>query len=423
MTWTLFLLPVLLFLLGVPVFALLLAAASLTLTLFMTVPTLALHQVMFGGLDNYALLAVPFFVLAGEIMTRGGLSERLVAWVLALLGPLRGSLGVATVGTATVMGAVSGSSPATVAAVGKALYPSLVESGYGRRFSLGLIASSGSIAIVVPPSIAMILYGASAEQSIPRLFIAGLLPGLLIALAMAAYILLRARRQVAEAGPPRRWSEVLAATRHAWLALLMPVFVLTGIYAGFFSPTEAGGFACLYAILLSCLVYRSLDWRGLLDATAEAARLTAQILVIVAAAGLFSWLLTINGIPQALLGLIQAAELSPLLFLLAVNLFLLLLGCVLDPTSAILVLTPILLPLVLHLGIDPIHFGVIMTVNLSIGMFTPPFGLNLFVAQSVTGADLMAIYRGILPFFLVQLAALLAITYLPWLSLALTAFM
>lgn len=423
MSWTLFLLPVLLFLLGVPVFALLLAAAALTLTLFMTVPPLALHQVMFGGLDNYALLAVPFFVLAGEIMTRGGLSERLVAWVLAVLGPLRGSLGVATVGTATVMGAVSGSSPATVAAVGKALYPSLVESGYGRRFSLGLIASSGSIAIVVPPSIAMILYGASAEQSIPRLFIAGLLPGLLIALAMAAYILLRARSRVSDAGAPRRWGEVLAATRHAWLSLLMPVFVLAGIYAGLFSPTEAGGFACLYAILLSCLVYRSLDWRGLLDATAEAARLTAQILVIVAAAGLFSWLLTINGIPQALLGLIQAAELSPLLFLLAVNLFLLLLGCVLDPTSAILVLTPILLPLVLHLGIDPIHFGVIMTVNLSIGMFTPPFGLNLFVAQSVTGADLVAIYRGILPFFLVQLAALLAITYLPWLSLALTAFM
>ncbi|MEQ8654105.1 MAG: TRAP transporter large permease [Kiloniellales bacterium] len=419
MIWLLLLLPLALFLLGVPIFALLLTAASLTLLVALPMPPIALHQVLFGGIDKYALLAVPFFVFAGELMNRGGIAERLVDWVLTLTGRLPGSLGIATVGTSTLMGAVSGSSPATVAAVGRSLYPSLLERGYSQRFSLGLIASSGSIAIVVPPSIAMILYGASAEQSIPKLFQAGLLPGLLIALLMALYILVWARGRALGDRGSFSLQAFLLASRRAWAALLMPVVVLAGIYLGWFSPTEAGGVACLYAILVASLLYRSLSWRQILDAAGEAALLTAQILVIVAAAGVFSWILTVRGIPQSLVQAIVAMELSPPLFLLFVNLLLLAIGCLLDPTSAILVLTPLLLPLVLHLGIDPIHFGIIMTVNLSIGMFTPPFGLNLFVAQSVLSPDLAAIYRGILPFLAIQLVALAAVTYLPALSLVL----
>ena len=199
----------------------------------------------------------------------------------------------------------------------------------------------------------------------------------------------------------------------------MPVVVLAGIYLGWFSPTEAGGVACLYALLAATLLYRSLTWRQVLETAGEAALLTAQILVIVAAAGVFSWLLTVQGVPQALVQAIVGLELSPAAFLLLVNLALLLIGCLLDPTSAILVLTPLLIPIVRQLGLDPIHFGVVMTVNLSIGMFTPPFGLNLFVAQSVLSPDLAAIYRGILPFLAVQLLCLAAITYLPDLSLAL----
>ncbi len=419
MTWLLLVLPLALFLLGAPIFALLLTAASLTLLTQLPMPPIALHQVLFGGIDKYALLAVPFFVFAGELMNRGGIAERLVDWVLTLTGRLPGSLGIATVGTSTLMGAVSGSSPATVAAVGRSLYPSLIERGYSERFSLGLIASSGSIAIVVPPSIAMILYGASAEQSIPKLFQAGLLPGLLIALLMALYILAWARgRSLGDRGAFSLAAFALAS-RRAWAALLMPVVVLAGIYLGWFSPTEAGGVACLYALLAATLLYRSLSWRGVLEAAGEAAILTAQILVIVAAAGVFSWILTVRGIPQSLVQAIVALELSPPLFLLLVNLLLLAIGCLLDPTSAILVLTPLLLPVVLHLGIDPIHFGIVMTVNLSIGMFTPPFGLNLFVAQSVLSPDLAAIYRGILPFLAIQLVALAAVTYLPVLSLLL----
>ncbi len=419
MIWLLLILPLLLFLLGVPIFALLLIAAGLTLLVALPMPPIALHQVLFGGIDKYALLAVPFFIFAGELMNRGGIAQRLVDWVLSITGRLPGSLGIATVGTSTLMGAVSGSSPATVAAVGRSLYPSLLERGYSERFSLGLIASSGSIAIVVPPSIAMILYGASAEQSIPKLFQAGLLPGLLIALLMALYILLWAKGRELKESNGFSTAVFLAATRRAWAALLMPVVVLAGIYLGWFSPTEAGGVACLYAILAATLLYRSLSWRGVLDAAGEAALLTAQILVIVAAAGVFSWILTVLAVPQNLVKAMVAMELSPPLFLLLVNLLLLAIGCLLDPTSAILVLTPLLLPIVLHLGIDPIHFGIVMTVNLSIGMFTPPFGLNLFVAQSVLSPNLTAIYRGILPFLAIQLIALGAVTYLPALSLLL----
>ncbi len=423
MTWTLVALPVLLLALGTPVFVVFLAGAAVTIAFVLPTPPIALHQVMFGGLDAYALLAVPFFIFAGELMGAGGIADRLVAWVLALIGRLPGSLGVATVGACTAVGAISGSSAAAVAAVGKVLHPKLIRDGYPPATAVGLIASSGSIDIVIPPSIAMILYGAAAEQSIPKLFVAGVLPGLLIALMMALYVVGWASRHNVAPTAAFRWGVFLAASREAVWALLMPVFIFAGIYLGWFSPTEAGGFACLYAMVVAVIVYRTMSWRDVLAAATRSAMLTAQILVIVATAGVFSWLLTVQGIPQALTAWIAALELSPVGFLLAINIVLLIVGCFLDPTSAILVLTPLLLPVVTHLGIDPIHFGIVMTVNLAIGMFTPPFGLNIFVAQSVLRVPLETIYRGVLPFVGVQVAALLVITYWPALSLVLVRTM
>ncbi|MEQ8966690.1 MAG: TRAP transporter large permease [Azospirillaceae bacterium] len=417
MIWALLVLPVVLLAAGFPIFVALLAGAAVALAAFTNVPLAALHQSLFGGVDNYALLAVPFFVFAGELMARGGIAERLVDWVLSLVGHVRGSLGLTTVGTATLMGAISGSSPATVAAVGRALYPTLLEKGYGDRFSLGLITSSGAMAIVIPPSIAMILYGAAAEQSVPRLFLAGLLPGLLIGGLTAAYIVWTARRRgVRERGrfDARRLAR---ASARAAVALAMPVIILGGIYSGVVSPTEAAGVACLYAMLAARYALKSLTWRQILEVAGDAAYLTAQILIIVAAAGVFSWLLTVQGVPQGLVAAIAEADLPAWVFLLAVNGLLLVLGCVVDPLSAILVLSPILVPVATALGIDPIHFGIVMTVNLSIGMFTPPFGLNLFVAQSMLDPDLAKIYRGILPFLAVQILALAIITYVPGLAL------
>jgi len=372
---------------------------------------------MFGGMENYALLAVPFFIFAGELMSGSGIARRLIVWVLALIGRIPGSLGVATVGACTLIGAISGASTATVAVVGKTLYPGLIREGYGVRFASGLLSSSGSIDIMIPPSIAMILFGMAAEQSIAKLFAAGVLPGLLIACMMSGYVVVMALRMRIPTRGEFDFARLRAATWDAGPALLMPIFVLAGIYLGWFSPTEAGGFACLYAILVGRYVYREMSWKGVLDAATQAAFITAQILIIVATAALFSWILTVNGVPQAITGGLTGLNLPPWAFLMAVNVILLIVGCFLDPTSAIIVLTPLFMPLVKALGIDPIHFGIVMTANIAIGMFTPPFGLNIFVAQSVLGVPLDTIYRGVLPFAVVQIAALLIITYWPGLSL------
>ncbi|MEI5676711.1 MULTISPECIES: TRAP transporter large permease [unclassified Mesorhizobium] len=419
MTASLAILPVLLLALGTPVFLVFLAAVAVTFFFVLPTPPVALHQVLFGGFDNYALLAIPFFVFAGELMGTSGIASRLITWVLALVGRLPGSLAVSTVGASTVIGAISGSSVAAVAALSKTLYPKLVSSGYGKERSAGLLASSGAIDIVIPPSIAMILYGLAAEQSIPRLFMAGVIPGLLMALMMCIFVIVVAivlRIPVVGRFDPR---EAWLATKNAIAALLMPVFVLGGIYNGWFSPTEAGGFACLYAIVVARFVYRTMNWADIIRAAGNSAMLSAQILIIVATAGVVTWVLTTQGVPQAIVAWIQALDMNAMTFLLAVNVVLLIIGCFLDPTSAILVFAPLLVPIAISLGIDPIHFGIIMTVNLAIGMFTPPFGLNIFVAQSVTGLPAHSLYKGVLPFVAVQVAALLIITYVPALSLML----
>ncbi|ARQ02374.1 TRAP transporter large permease [Pseudorhodoplanes sinuspersici] len=420
MIWTLGAVPVSLLVIGTPIFALLLTGAVLTFIFYLTVPSIALHQIMFGGLENYALLAIPFFIFAGELMGAAGIADKLIVWVLALIGRMPGSLGVATVGASTLIGAISGASVATVAAVGKSLYPGLIRDGYGPRFASGLVSSSGAIDILIPPSIAMILYGAAAEQSIPKLFVAGILPGMLLALMMAGFVVVRALQMNIPRSGRFNLREFLATTWGAAPALFMPVFVLASIYLGFASPTEAGGFACLYAMIVGLYVYRTMSWNDVLEAAARSAMLTAQILVIVCTAALFSWILTISGIPQGLTNWLQSLNLESWAFLMAINVGLLIVGCFLDPTSAILVLTPLLMPLVKTVGIDPIHFGIVMTANLAIGMFTPPFGLNIFVARSVLGVPLETIYRGVLPFAVVQITALLIITYWPELSLILT---
>lgn len=417
MTWVLGISVATLIALGAPIFVALLFAASLALLFFSGPPLIALQQTIFGGLDAYALLSVPFFIFAGELMAVSGIADRLINLVRALFGRVPGSLGIAALGGSTLIGTICGSSAAAVAAVGRNMYPQLIESGYGRRRAAGIITSSGAIDIVIPPSIAMILYGASAEQSIAKLFIAGIIPGIAMALLMAGYISVSAFVARIPREATFRAQVAWGAFRQAFWALTMPAFVMVGIYAGFFSPTEAGGFACAYAAFLGFVVYRTVTFGALLEAAVSSAMMTARIMIVVAAAGVISWVLTVEGVPQALIAATADAGLSPLGFLLTVNLLLLAIGCVLDPTSAILVLSPLLVPIAVSLGIDPIHFGVVMTVNLAIGMFTPPFGLNIFVAQSVLGVPTTDIYRGVLPYVAVQICALVLITLVPALSL------
>lgn len=419
MIWTMLVLPVALMTIGAPIFTVLMVSASVAMIFVLDLPIGLLQTELFGGINNYNLIAVPFFILAGTIMTAGGISERLVAAVLAMLGGIRGGLGVTAVGASTVFGAISGSSPATVAAVGSMLFPSLREKGYPAGFASGLIATSGAIAGIIPPSIAMILYSVAAEESVRDLFIGGIVPGLLISLFMAIYILIAVRRMgIVEGGRFSIYRIVTTTARASW-GLGMPIIILGGIYTGVFSPTEASGIACLYSIIVTRFIYRSLSFADLWKATTDSVTLTAQVLIVVGAATIFSRMLTIAGVPQDLVMWIQGLGLSSFSLMLILNVFMLLVGCVLDPVSAILVLAPILKPIIVSAGIDPVHFGVVMTVNLMIGMFTPPFGLNIFIAQAVFKVPLATLYRGIAPFAAVNIFTLAVVSFWPALTLSL----
>lgn len=422
MGWAMALIPFALLALGLPIFLILLVTVIVLLAFFMNVPFTVVPQTMFGSLDKFALLAVPFFIFAGEVMGQGGISERLIRWVRSMFGGVRGSLALTTVGTCEFFGAISGSSPATVAAVGRIMYPALRADGYEEKFALGLVTSSGAIASIIPPSILMILYGAAAEQSVAALFIGGVFPGTLIGILTAIYIVFYARGQALARTEGFRWGTFGRSTREGVWALGAPVVILGSIYAGICTPTEAAGIAGVYGIVVTRYVYRDITWGRLWDIAVSSVFLTAQIMIIVAASGAFSWLLTISGVPQTMVGMIQGLDVPPWLMLVAVNVFLLIVGCLIDPTSATLILTPLLVPIMRAIGVDLIHFGIILTVNLSIGMFTPPFGLNLFVSQALFKAPMARIARGLVPFIVIQVIALVMITYVPWLSLYLTRF-
>jgi C4-dicarboxylate transporter DctM subunit len=417
MLWLMGLLPVALLILGFPFFIVLLSTATLAIVLFTSVPPVAVLQTMFGAIGNFALLAVPFFIFAGELMARGGMARRLIAVVLALFGGFRGSTPIATVGSATLYGAISGSTAATVAALGPMFYPQLRKAGYSEKFSAGIITCTGFIDNIIPPSIAMILFCAAAEQSVIKLFAAGIMPGIMLAGLMSLYLYCYARFAGIADVQPFRWDAFVTALREGVLAIGAPVVIFGGIYGGVFSPTEAAGAACVYVVLVTMFVYREIGWRELWDVTVNSMYLTSQIFLIVAVAGVFSWLLITNGVPRAAVAFIDHLDLQPWLVMLVINIFLLVVGCFIDTASAILILTPLLLPIATAIGIDPIHFGIIVTVNLSIGTFTPPFGVNIFVAQSIFRVPLSSIYAGVTPFIAVTVLGLMIITYWPGLSL------
>jgi len=416
-TFALAVVPITLLLLGFPIFMVLLTAVTVALVFFMHVPLAALHQNLFASVNGFALLAIPFFIYAGELMGRGSVAQRLVDFVQSGVGSVRGSLGVTAVGTSAIFGAISGASAATVATIGKVMVPAMRRAGYPETFIAGLITAVGAIDVIIPPSIPMIVYGAAAEESVARLYAAGVVPGLMIAAMLAVYVVWRAKRENFGAGEPFQLRVFLHAFGRSLWALGAPVIILGGIYGGVFSPTEAAAVACVYAALVTTFVFRELGWRDIVAAAASTVLFTGQILIIVACAGVFAWLLTVNQVPATMTAWLQSLNVSPWMLLLAINVLLLLVGCFLDPLSAILLLSPLLVPLVKAAGIDTVHFGVVVTVNLAIGLFHPPFGINIFVAQSVLGLKLETIYRGIIPFVIIYLVALALITYIPDLSL------
>lgn len=418
MVYTLALLPAALLIGGAPIFLVLLTASAATVLFVMDVPAAALHQTLFGAVDSFALLAVPFFIFAGELMGRGSVAKRIVDIMQASTGPMRGSLPLATVGTSAVFGAMSGASAATVATIGKLMLKPLQERGYPETFRAGLVTAVGAIDVIIPPSVPLIIYAAAAQESVPKLYAAGVVPGLLIAAILAVYVLWVARRLGIADGLPFSARALVVALRRGVWALGAPLIILGGIYGGLFSPTESAAVACVYAAFVTRYVYRELSWDEIVDCATRTVMLSAQILLIVACANVFGWLLTVHQVPLALVEMVQGWQLTPWMILLALNVVLLVVGCFVDPLSAILVLTPLLMPLVKAAGIDPVHFGIVITTNLAIGMFHPPFGLNIFVAQSLFKFPLEVIYRGIVPFIFLYLLALALITYIPWLSLA-----
>jgi C4-dicarboxylate transporter DctM subunit len=422
MAWVLALLPLALLALGFPLFVVLIATSAIVLVFFAGVPSTVIHQVMFASIDKYALLAVPFFIFAGDLMGGGGVSQRLVRWVTSMIGTVRGSLPFTALGTATVFSAISGSTAATVAAVGGLMYRRLREAGYNERFSAGLLIAAGATDNLIPPSIGFILYGIASETSIVRLFAAGIMPGIVLALFFGAYVYWYARRRGEKPHGQFDPREFLAATRHGIWSIAAPVFILGGIYTGIFSPTEAAGIACIYAIVVVAFIHRETSLRGVFESAWRSMYLTAQIFLIVAVAGVFSWLITTSGAARVAVDAIAYLQMPPWLVLLTINAFLLAVGCFIDPASAILVLTPLLLPIAQAIGVDPIHFGIIVVTNLSIGTFTPPFGINIFVAQSIFKVPLRSIYLGLAPFISVAIVGLMIVTYVPALSLWLVRF-
>jgi C4-dicarboxylate transporter DctM subunit len=412
-------LPVVLLAIGFPIFLILLVTAIVAVLTVTDIPTDAIQTYMFGALDNFPLLAVPFFVLAGEIMAQGGIARRIINMVMAIVGGVRGSLAVTTVAASELFGAMSHTAVGTVVAMGRMIYPSLKEGGYNDRFAVGLIASSGAIAVVIPPSIAMILYAVSAEQSAVQLFTAGILPSILIGVIDAAFVMIYARIKRVPLGDRARWDVIWKTSKEASWALGTLVVIFGGIYGGVFTPTEAAGVAVIYSLFVTMVIYREVDGAKFWKILVDSAFLISQILLIVTSAGIYSWLLTTSGIPQQIVASINALHMSKWELLLILNIGLLIAGSFLEPPAAILILTPLLLPIVRGVGVDPIHFGIIVAVNLSLGMYTPPFGLNLFSSQAIFNAPLSRIYLGVLPFLLLNFVALLIITYIPEISMVL----
>ncbi len=406
-------------LMGMPVALLLIGLTLLAVGVHTSTSFSVIPEQLFNALDSFVLLAIPFFILAGTIMTKGSISRRLINFVNALVGWVPGGLAVSGVMACVFFAAISGSGMATVVAIGSIMLPALKEAGYDRRFSLGMITTAGSLGIVIPPSIPMILYCLVMNTSVAEMFLAGILPGILIAATLIAYTLYKARSNNWRVGNRPSLKEILRTGREGIWAISLPVVILGGIYSGIFTPTEAAAVSVVYAIIVEVFIHKDCRLKDLPRACLETSVLASNILFLLAAALTFNWLLTAQQIPAQLADFLLSHIHSPMVFLLVVNLLLLLLGCFMDSVSAVLVLAPLFVNTLQGYGIDFVHFGVIMILNIEFGMLTPPFGLNLFVSMGISGERMEVVGRSVLPFLGLLLACLALVTYVPDISLAL----
>ena len=404
---------------GMPIAISLGLASLITISFFSNDSLASMSIKLFETSEHYTLMAIPFFVLAGNLMSTGGVARRMVDFAIAAVGHIRGGLAIASVLACMLFAAVSGSSPATVVAIGSIVIAGMIKNGYTKEMAAGVICNAGTLGILIPPSIVMVVYAAVTQVSVGRMFMAGVIPGILLGLMLMYAVWLRVGKLQIKPPPKAGWRVVLRTFRESMWGLTLLVIIMGGIYGGIFTPTEAAAVSAVYALFVAVFIYRDLKFKDLPEVFLESAKTTVMLMFIVANALLFAHVLTSERIPQSIAEQILAVGMTPWMFLLVVNILLLIAGNFMEPTGIILILAPILFPISQELGIDPIHLGIIMVVNMEIGMVTPPVGLNLFVTSGVTGMNLIQVTKAALPWLSVLLIFLVIITYIPAITLTL----
>ncbi|MEA5085429.1 MAG: TRAP transporter large permease [Lachnospiraceae bacterium] len=411
--------------LGFPIWAVLCLSSFIALTLGSNTPLIVVVQRMFTSVDSFPILAVPLFMIAGNLMETGGISRRLIDFCNAILGSLTGGLAMAAVLTCMFFAAISGSGPATVAAIGGILIPSMEKEGYDKAFSAAVMAVAGAIGVIIPPSIPMVNYGVVGSVSISTLFAAGFGPGFLVGLSLmiVCYVTAKKNGYGLVNKPKFSIKNIIVKFKDAFFALLMPVIILGGIYGGVFTPTEAAAVSVIYGFLVGLVIYREMDLRKIPGLFMAAGKSTAMVMMIIASASGFGWILTSERIPDVIATAMISLSNSRVIILLLINIMLLIVGCLMETTAAIIILTPIFLPIVTQLGVNPVHFGLIMVVNLAIGMSTPPLGVNLFVACGIAKISIEQITKAVIWLLIANIIALFMITYIEPISMAIPRMM
>jgi len=402
---------------GVPIAISLGLASTIVILFFTQMPSIVIPQKMFTSIDKFALMAIPLFILAGNLLSQGGAARRIIRFARAMVGHLPGGLPMSAIFACVIFAAVSGSSPATVAAIGSIMMGAIKEAGYDNKFSIGAITCAGSLGILIPPSITMIVYGVTVDQSVGKLFMAGVIPGLILGGGLMLVTYIAAKRAGFKRQKMAPWKEIFGSFGEAFWGLLVIVIVIGGIYGGIFTPTEAAAASAVYAFFVSIFIYKDITWKDLPKIISSSASTAAMVMFIIANAMLFAFVLTYLQIPQNLAQWIIDMHFNKYVYLVFVNVLLLIAGNFMEPSSIIMILAPLLYPVAVSLGIDPIHLGVIFTVNMEVGMLTPPVGLNLFVASSITGESIESVIKATLPWMFALLVGLIIITYVPSISL------
>ncbi|MFZ6799601.1 TRAP transporter large permease [Undibacterium sp. Di24W] len=411
-----FTLLLLLMMTGMPI-SIALGLTVLTFLFTMTsVPIESVALKLFTGIEKFEIMAIPFFILAGNFLTHGGVARRMINFAVSMVGHWHGGLALAGVLACALFAAVSGSSPATVVAIGSIILPAMVKQGYPKGFGAGVITTSGALGILIPPSIVMVMYSVSTNTSVGKLFMAGVIPGLLLAFFLGLTTWYLARKHNYPRMKKATWTERLVAFRKSAWGLSLIVIVMGGIYSGMFTPTEAAAVAAVYAFIIAVFVYKDMSLKMVPKVLIDSAAMSAMLLYIITNAVLFSFLMTSESIPQVMAGWILDSGFGMISFLLVVNILLLLAGNVTEPSSIVLIMAPILYPVAMKLGIDPVHFGIIMVVNMEVGMCHPPVGLNLYVASGITKMGITELTVAVLPWLFTMLGFLLLVTYVPIIS-------